>query len=97
MAEKEESTQPYWINGENGDRSICMPLQWLSDTEDKYEEIMKRPLPPDFENHPFMIKLEKLRRKPLTEFAHSDVVFVAIIFMTMGDLTEDEFNKYFYP
>ena len=48
MAEKEESTQPYWINGENGDRSICMPLQWLSDTEDKYEEIMKRPLPPDF-------------------------------------------------
>lgn len=48
MEGKEEPTQPYWINGENGDRSICMPLQWLSDTEDKYEQIMKRPLPPDF-------------------------------------------------
>jgi hypothetical protein len=35
--------------------------------------------------------------KPLSEFRHNDIVWVAIIFLTMGDITEDEFNEYFYP
>ena len=44
-----------------------------------------------------MMKLQRLRLKPLTELAHSDVVWAAIIFMKMRDITEDEFNEFFYP
>jgi len=43
-----------------------MPLEWYSDTLNKFQDIIKRPLPPNFQEHPLMMKLERLTMKPLS-------------------------------